>query len=348
MLPLDELAKRLAELERALEPRAWADDGVRLLGEAGCWRAVVPKRFGGDALGVIDQMRVYETVATGSVSLALVLTQHDRACELVAMSGNEPLAEALLPRVVTGDLLATVGISQLTTSKRGKGPPMRAEQTADGFALTGLMPWVTSAAKANVIVTGAVLPDVQQILACIPTESAGVEIGEPMRLMALERSWTSEVRCDGAPVTARELLRGPADQVLAARAPVKSFVVTSVGIGLAGALHAAIQETAARQPAVLEPVAAAVSKRYHDARDRLFAAGDRAAAAEVDTAETTAIRADINDLLHRLAATALTLAKGSGFVAGHPTQRLVREAMFFLVWSAPDTIRTETLQRLWS
>jgi hypothetical protein len=36
---------------------------------------------------------------------------------------------------------------------------------------------------------------------------------------------------------------------------------------------------------------------------------------------------------------ALTASKGAGFVAGHPAERLVRESMFFLVWSCPQSCR---------
>ena len=47
----------------------------------------------------------------------------------------------------------------------------------------------------------------------------------------------------------------------------------------------------------------------------------------------------------RLAMTCLTFAKGSGFIRQRDAQRLSREAMFFLVWSATDEVRAKTLAR---
>jgi hypothetical protein len=34
----------------------------------------------------------------------------------------------------------------------------------------------------------------------------------------------------------------------------------------------------------------------------------------------------------------LTASKGAGFVAGHPAERLVRESLFFRVWSCPPAV----------
>ena len=56
----------------------------------------------------------------------------------------------------------------------------------------------------------------------------------------------------------------------------------------------------------------------------------------------------VNDLLIRLAVTLMTLEKGSGYLANRPAERLLREAVFFLVWSAPPAVQTGTLRALWN
>jgi len=58
----------------------------------------------------------------------------------------------------------------------------------------------------------------------------------------------------------------------------------------------------------------------------------------IDPADRDRLRADANGLVVRVAQAALTATKGAGFVAGHPVERLVREAMFFLVWSCPQAV----------
>ena len=57
-----------------------------------------------------------------------------------------------------------------------------------------------------------------------------------------------------------------------------------------------------------------------------------------DATRRDRLRVDANSLVLRTAQAALTAAKGAGFVAGHPVERLVRESLFFLVWSCPQAV----------
>ena len=208
------------------------------------------------------------------------------------------------------------------------------------------MPWVTSARNADYIVTGAILPDDNQILACVATDAPGLSVPEPMQFMALNSSWTSEVHCQEVTVGPEQLMRGPVEQVLAIRAPVKSLTVSAVGIGVAGALLQGVREMGPSLGEDFKAIERQIVSQYDEARQRLYQAAGRRADpfAEVPAQE---IRVAINDLLIRLAGTHLTLAKGSGYLAGNPSQKLLREAAFFLVWSAPKPVQMGTLTGLW-
>lgn len=340
------LRDKIREIEAGLDERAWPVELLELLTEADCWAASIPAKFGGRAVPPPQRVEIYEHIAAGSLSLALILTQHDGACELLADCDNQTLADELLPRFAKGELLTTVGISQLTTSRRGGGPAMRGRAVGDGFTLSGVMPWVTSARHADYVVTGAVLPDGNQILACVATDAPGLSVPEPMQFMALNSSWTSEVHCQEVTVGPERLMRGPVEQVLAIRAPVKSLTVSAVGMGVAGALLQGIREMGPSLGEEFQAIERQIVTQYDEARQRLYQAADHRAdpAAEVPAQD---IRVAINDLLIRLAGTHLTLAKGSGYLIGRPSQKLFREAMFFLIWSAPKPVQLGMLARLW-
>ena len=66
----------------------------------------------------------------------------------------------------------------------------------------------------------------------------------------------------------------------------------------------------------------------------------------VDPAERDRLRGAANGLVMRAAQAAVTAAKGAGFVAGHPAERLARESFFFLVWSCPQAVAAATLCEL--
>ena len=59
-----------------------------------------------------------------------------------------------------------------------------------------------------------------------------------------------------------------------------------------------------------------------------------------------ALRVDCTVLALHATQTALTVAKGAGFVAPHPVQRWARQALFFLVWSCPRPAAEGILARL--
>ncbi|MFQ5429360.1 MAG: acyl-CoA dehydrogenase family protein [Phycisphaerae bacterium] len=342
--PLEQLTRDLARLATHYDMLgAWPATSIDRLEEAGAWTWIIPKQYGGMALGPADQITAYEAVAAGCMSSLLILTQRDGACELIAASDNESLKAELLPKLARNEIMTSVGISQITTSRQGGKPALTATPEGANYRLHGFMPWVTGAAKCDFLVTGAVLPDGRRILAAVPTDAMGVQIDPPMKLMALEASQTSEVHCRKVLLSEHHILQGPADRVLARRSAVKPLVVAAAGVGLAGAMVLTMVERAAGLKGRLGEIAEDLVARYEAVRERLYKHARQLVepGAEIPRDE---IRVAVNDLLMRLAVATLTYAKGSGFIRQRDAQRLAREAMFFLVWSATEEVRIQTLE----
>jgi len=344
---LSGLTRRLRELDDAGDQASWPAEAVAFLRDAGCFAHSIPRRFGGREVSPRERVETYEAVAAGSLTLALILTQHDAACELLADSDYELAPADVLPRCARGDALLTVGISQLTTAQRSGGPTMKAARVDDGFTLNGYMPWVTSSPKADYVVTGAVLPYGQEILACLKTNAPGVTIAAPMRFAALNAGLTGRMECADAWVDHRCLIRGPVVKALERRAPVKSLTVSSVGMGMAHALLDGLVEHRESLMEAAELIDGTMIPAYESLRSRWLDAADALTDREEDV-PAIQIRSDVNALVVRLGPTYLTLAKGSGYLASHRAQRLCQEAMFFLVWSAPASVQLGSLRNLWT
>ena len=58
------------------------------------------------------------------------------------------------------------------------------------------------------------------------------------------------------------------------------------------------------------------------------------------------LRQRANSLVLRATQAALSAAKGTGYVVGHPAGRWCREALFFLVWSCPQPVANANLCEL--
>lgn len=338
---LHELTEKLAAVAEHYDTHScWPQRSMDILAQAGGWGWVVPKKWGGAGLAGAELLAAYETVARGCAATALILTQRDGAVDLIVHGENEGLRKRLLRAYARGERFTSVGIAQLTTSKRGRRPAMRAKPAGDGYVLDGVMPWVTAAEYCDEIVTGAVLPDGNQILACVPCEDPGLTIEPAMELMALGASCTGRVRCAAVQIGQDAVIAGPADIALSMRAPVKPLVVSAVGIGLAGAIHGALR--AEKIPAELKPQVRPLLAAYEQTRSRLFDAaariGKRGAAVD-----PRGIRVAVNELVTKLAMAYLVVSKGTGYCRPHPAERWLRESMLFLVWSAPTEVQAGTL-----
>ena len=324
---------------------AWPHTDLRVVGAAGAWRSIVPRRWGGDELAYSDLLRTYTVIAKHSVALALILTQRDSACDLIARGENPSLKDVLLPAYATGERFTTVGIAQLTTSKGARGPKVRARRDGDALVLSGTVPWATGAAHSDEIVVGGVMDDGAQLLASVPRDAAGITVQPPMQLLALTETVTSSIVLEDVRVTPDRLFRGPCEQALDRRAPVKGLTVSAVGVGLAAAIYDAIAEQMDRQAPEIAEAISPLHDEYNATRDAFFAAAVQIKDAAAP-AEAPEIRVRVNALLTRLAITLLNISKGGGFVSGRPAERLLREAMFFHVWSLPAAVQAGTLRRL--
>ena len=343
MEQFDALTLRLARLATHYDVTGeWPERSVEQLTRAGAWSWIIPTAYGGRKLEPISQLMAYEAVAGGCMSTALILTQRDAACEFIAGCHDEAIKAEFLPRLARHEVMTSVGISQLTTSRQGGRPAMLAEPTAGGYRLRGSMPWVTAAARCGVFVVGAALADGRQIVGMLPADAPGLRIEKPIALMALQSSQTAEVVCRNVILPERLVLRGPAESVLASRSPIKSLVVSACGIGLAGAIQLLIFKEAERNGQGLDGWIEELGSRYEAVRERLYRCAERVEDSSTED-DRAGVRVAVNDLLARLASAVLVFAKGSGLVRQHAAQRLAREALFYMVWSAPEAVRAGTL-----
>jgi alkylation response protein AidB-like acyl-CoA dehydrogenase len=318
---------------------AWPTASWEALGTAGVFGWSIPTQYGGLELDGRTLLRGYEWIAAACLTTAFLLSQRDAAVRRIRDTGRADLCRELLRPLACGGRFATVGLSQLTTSRQFGGPALRAEAVGDRFILNGSMPWVTGAQEADHLVTGAALDDGQQVMLVLPTDAAGLRIGPPLDLMALRGSLTTEVRCEGVAVDRQWLLAGPAERVMnVGRGGTGGLETSALALGLAKAAIDHVHREAAARPEWNDLAARLESDRRaaHDEMNRLAGGGGTPEAA-------LALRAAANALVLRATQAALTVSKGDGFVHPHPAQRWARQALFFLVWSCPRPAAEATL-----
>ena len=332
---LSALCDALAGLAKeTAETGPWRSGAFASLARSGALAGFIPADCGGTAATEPVILEMLAAIAGRCLTTALALTQWASACRIIA--GGEPaLRSARLPALARGDTPTTVGISQLSTSRRHLGTPSLVAARSNGtWRLNGLCPWVTGAASSDTIVPGALTETGEQFFFVVSTAAKGLDIAPPMQMLALSGSRTSSVAF-------REV--EPADVIRPAEAGVRTggLATTALAVGSTRAAIAILDEEARGRPS-LEPVAAGLRAEV----DELWRQLDAAADGGIEPADRDRLRARVNGLVVRAAQAALTASKGAGFVTGHPAERLVRESMFFLVWSCPQSVTSAVMCEL--
>jgi alkylation response protein AidB-like acyl-CoA dehydrogenase len=332
---LSEMRRRADDVDVA---GSWPLQDLDELRDAGIFSAAVAAPLGA-GLPALEQHLIYEAIARASLAVALILSQRDAAIGLIDSSVSAVRA-VLLEQLAKG-AFTTVGIAQLTTSRQGSAPALRAVAEPDGYRVDGLIPWCTGAAKAAFIVAGAATDDGRKLLFIVRPESAGVKIDPPLPLVALRSTWTTAIRCDGVRIPSGDVLSGPAEKVLVRsnHLPLgQAFLATGL---CRGALDLIGEH---RSPAA-QAAAKSFESQLSELRQRILdlsQPGREPASADA----ASEIRGRCNDLAVRMTHAAVALYKGTALLAGHPAQRLAREAMFLLVWSCPNPVIDCTVEML--
>jgi alkylation response protein AidB-like acyl-CoA dehydrogenase len=334
---LEVLCARLQEAAGKLDAyETWPTEQLSWCAEAGVFRWFIDAEHGGWNWTDAEVIDGYLALSQNCLTTTFILTQWNAACRRIATSTNRALRERLLPQLATGELFATVGISHLSTSRQhATRPVLSAQRRPDGsYVLNGYSPWVTGGAYVDYIVVGAVLPDGNQILCSVPRLCPGLTTYLGQRLVALTSSCTDKIELENVIVQPSDVIAGPVANVMQSGGGGAGGLQTStLAIGLA-TVAANYLKAESQQRREIANAAKSIES------ETIALRGDAARLSASD------LRGKANSLALRATQAALTVAKGTGFVADHAVGRWAKEALFFLVWSCPQPVVEANLTEL--
>lgn len=326
----------------------WPALQLQWLGQAGGWGWNMPQFCGGQGCSSAELLEIYRDLSASCLTTAFILTQRNAACQRLLQAGAEVVSAQLLQDLAAGKVLATVGISHLTTSRQYLSrPAVLAEPVAGGWRLTGTVPWATGANSSEWLVTGAATPAGLQFLALLSLRQPAVTVRAPAELLGLSAACTSEVELSGVFVPHGAVLQGPSERVLAGGqggVPAAGSLSTSaVALGFAAGALAGFGAEAERR-AELSPYVQRLDLESRGLWEQLQRSATGVGGAGELTAEQLRRRA--NSLALRTAQAWLAATRGAGYQQAHPASRAVRESLFFLVWSCPQAVLEGQLAEL--
>ena len=111
----------------------------------------VPEPYGSSYVSIQCYARVTEELARGWMSLAGAMGGHSVVAHLVATFGSEEQRERYLPRFATGEVRATMALTEPSGGSDLQAMSTIARRTDDHYVINGTKTWITNAEKSDVV-----------------------------------------------------------------------------------------------------------------------------------------------------------------------------------------------------
>ena len=149
----DRIAPHAAEIDEKNEfPRdLWPE-----LGALGLLGITVEETYGGSELGYLAHVIAMEEISRASAAVGLSYGAHSNLCvNQLRKWGNAEQKKALLPKLVSGEYLGALAMSEAGAGSDVMSMRTTARRDGDSYVLNGSKMWITNAPGADVLIVYA-------------------------------------------------------------------------------------------------------------------------------------------------------------------------------------------------
>src|SRR5947207_9704782 len=344
---LEEQARRFIAAEFVPRIEAWNEQGMydrevwTKAGAAGLLCPAIPEQYGGAGGSFAHEAVISREISLAGFDSFAAPLHSGIVAPYILHYGTDEQKRRWLPKLVTGELVGAVAMSEPGTGSDLQGVRTTAKKSGNGYVLNGSKTFITNGQHANLIIvvakTEANAGAKGVSLMVVETEDApGFRRGRKLKKLGLDSADTSELFFDDVKLPAEGLLgpeEGQGFYQLMKDLPQERLIVCTAAIGMIErALRLTIdyvKERKAFGKQIIEfqntqfelaecKSEATIGRVFHDH------CVERHLRHELDTVTASMAKYWLTDLQNKIVDRCLQLFGGYGYMDAYPISRMYR------------------------
>ncbi|MHB8572653.1 MAG: acyl-CoA dehydrogenase family protein [Candidatus Dormibacteria bacterium] len=332
--------------------------------DLGLFGAVVPEEYGGMGLDMVTYSMIVEEISRGWMSVSGILNTHFIAVFLIKTFGTDGQKQRFLPRLATGELRSSLGMTEAHAGSDVQAIRTRAVRDGDHYVINGEKMWVTNGRRAGMIVLLTktdpdAVPAHRGMSAFLAEQGPGYTPSANIPKLGYKGVETTAIAFEDYRCPAENLLGGEEGrgftQVMSG-IEVGRINVASRGVGVAQAAFEEAIRYAQTRETFGKPIAQhqAIQEKLADMATKIEAARllTRQAAARKDSGARSDLESGMaklfaSEICHEVALDALRIHGGYGYSKEYKVERFYRDAPMLLIGEGTsDILRTVVARQL--
>lgn len=339
------------------EPDLW-----KAMGDFGLHGITVPQEYGGLGLGYLYHCVAMEEISRASGSVALSYGAHSNLCiNQLVRNGNEAQKEHYLPKLITGEHIGALAMSEPNAGSDVVSMKLRADKQSDGsFILNGNKMWITNGPVASTLIVYAKTDTnagAHGITAFIVEKGMpGFSTAQKLDKLGMRGSDTCELVFENCQVPVKNVLgkEGKGVYVLMSGLDLERLVLAAGPIGIMQAcLDVAVPYAAERKQfgqsigefQLIQGKLADMYTRTSAARALVHSVATAADGGLVNRKDCAAAILHSAEMATQTALDAIQILGGNGYVNEYPTPRFLRDAKLYEIGAGTSEIRRLVIGR---
>jgi isovaleryl-CoA dehydrogenase len=333
----------------------------RQMGEMGLLGITVPEAYGGSGLSYLAHVVAMEELSRASASVALSYGAHSNLCvNQINRNGTPAQKAAYLPRLVSGEHVGALAMSEPNAGSDVVSMRLRAEKHGDRFILNGNKTWITNGPDADVYVIYAKTDPARGAHGIsafvVERDWRGFSRGEKFDKLGMRGSNTCELFFDSVEVPEENLL-GSLDggvKVLMSGLDYERVVLAGGPTGIMQACLDLVlpyvhdRRQFGQRIGEFQLIQAKIADMYtqlNASRAYLYAVAAACERGETTRKDAAGVILYCAEQATQMALQAIQILGGNGYINDYPAGRLLRDAKLYEIGAGTSEIRRVLIGR---